>query len=194
MLDAQTRHIYHFLWAFIWFRIRFRSGTGHRVRVDTVARYARYLKCASRAWRAGVYAATSCRARARVSAVAAPCASAHRGSVGRSSSALRHGPTPVEGWRQAQPWRYVGAGRTSAHNTCFLSLRARASRLRKHLTAPLRVRHLETSDDHDDERRGRVECRWSSAAGRVPRALGLETEPDPRNPRPRGPQASEHPS
>jgi hypothetical protein len=111
-----------------------------------------------------VYAATSCRARARVSAVAAPCASAHRGSVGRSSSALRHGPTPVEGWRQAQPWRYVGAGRTSAHNTCFLSLRARASRLRKHLTAPLRVRHLETSDDHDDERRGRVECRWSSTA------------------------------
>lgn len=107
---------------------------------------------------------------------------------------LRRGPTPVEGWRQALLWRYVGAGRTSAHNTRFLSLRARASRLRKHLTAPLRVRHLETSDDHDDERRGLVECSWSSAAGRVPRALGLETEPDPRNPRPRGPQASEHPS
>jgi hypothetical protein len=126
------------------FDIRSRAPRARRYRRPTRV----HLKCASRAWRAGVYAATSCRARARVSAVAAPCASAHRGSVGRSSSALRHGPTPVEGWRQAQPWRYVGAGRTSAHNTCFLSLRARASRLRKHLTAPLRVRHLETSDDH----------------------------------------------
>lgn len=50
---------------------------------DTVALRALPKMCLS----CVVGRATSCRARARVSAVAAPCASAHRGSVGRSSSA-----------------------------------------------------------------------------------------------------------
>ena len=191
MLDAQTRNF--FFGPYIWFRIRFgfRSGTAC---ASIPSPYARYLKCASRAWWAGVYIRPPRAVHAHASAPSRLHARPRTAVRSGGRARLRRRPTPVEGWRQAQLWRYVGAGRTSAHNTCFLSLRARASRLRKHLTAPLRVRRLETSDDHDDERRGRVECSWSSAAGRVPRALGLETEPDPRNPRPRGPQASEHPS
>ena len=127
-------------------------------------RYARYLKCASRAWWAGVYIRPPRAVHAHASAPSRLHARPRTAVRSGGRARLRRRPTPVEGWRQAQLWRYVGAGRTSAHNTCFLSLRARASRLRKHLTAPLRVRHLETSDDHDDERRGRVECRWSSTA------------------------------
>ena len=156
MLDAQSFSLGLYL---VSISIRDRVGVG----VDTVAS-ARYLKimCLScvvgrcvrppRAVHAHASAPSRLHARPRTAVR----------SGGRAR--LRRGPTPVEGWRQALLWRYVGAGRTSAHNTCFLSLRARASRLRKHLTAPLRVRRLETSDDHDDERRGRVECRWSSAA------------------------------
>lgn len=146
---CSTRKLETFsLGAFIWFRIRFRSGTGHRVRVDTVARYARYLKCASRAWWAGVYIRPPRAVHAHASAPSRLHARPRTAVRSGGRARLRRRPTPVEGWRQAQLWRYVGAGRTSAHNTCFLSLRARTSRLRKHLTAPLRVRHLETSDDH----------------------------------------------
>lgn len=64
--------------------------------------------------------ATSCRARARVSAVAAPCASAHRGSVGRSSSA----PAPTH------PRGGLEAGATMA-------LRGRGSDIRAQHVFPL---------------------------------------------------------
>lgn len=74
MLDAQTFSLGLYL-------VSNSISIRHRVRVDTVALRALPKMCLSCVVGRCVYTATSCRARARVSAVAAPCASAHRGSV-----------------------------------------------------------------------------------------------------------------
>ena len=113
MLDAQTFSLGLYL-------VSNSISIRHRVRVDTVALRALPKMCLSCVVGRCVYTATSCRARARVSAVAAPCASAHRGSVGRSSSA----PAPTH------PRGGLEAGATMA-------LRGRGSDIRAQHVFPL---------------------------------------------------------